>query len=263
MILKLIEGKLYTLYSGKEPFEVEECFKDELIDLCYDLCIKKGMGLEDSEIFNFTLKEGIHSPELCYRIKLKYGCDDKDCDDSCGIVKAILLPEIKNYSPSCQTCYYSDNGERPCNRHLNKLKPDYLKGVECALNNYIHYRPFENPNKIQMKRFKFYKEESDRWYVDLPDWTGTKEDLELVAGADTMLEYMSEGEKEIWLVLSEEKFENGDTLEFIRLATEFENGAFYLMKNYKGIEINLELWLCDVLNFVFKKFPKVLYLQKI
>ena len=169
----------------------------------------------------------------------------------------------KNYSPSCQTCYYSDNGERPCNRHLNKLKPDYLKGVECALNNYIHYRPFENPNKIQMKRFKFYKEESDRWYVDLPDWTGTKEDLELVAGADTMLEYMSEGEKEIWLVLSEEKFENGDTLEFIRLATEFENGAFYLMKNYKGIEINLELWLCDVLNFVFKKFPKVLYLQKI
>lgn len=111
-----------------------------------------------------------------------------------------------------------------------------------------------------MKRLKFYKEIDNRWYVDLPDWTGTKEDLELVAGADTMLDYMADGESEIWLVLSDEKFDNADTLEFVRLATEIENGAFYLMKSYKGIELNLDLWLCDVTKFVFGDFPKTIFI---
>lgn len=44
--------------------------------------------------------------------------------------------------PSCSTCYYSKNGKTTCDRHLNKIKPDYSKGVECAYNNYAHYRPF-------------------------------------------------------------------------------------------------------------------------
>jgi hypothetical protein len=146
MKLQLKENKLFVLYENKEPYEVKECYVDELIDLCYDLCIKKEMGLEDSEIFNTSLKESISTPELCYRIEIKFGCEDPDCDDSCGTVEAILLPEIKDYSPSCQTCYYSKNGERPCDRHLNSLKPNYNKGVECALNNFIHYRNFDEFN---------------------------------------------------------------------------------------------------------------------
>lgn len=45
--------------------------------------------------------------------------------------------------PSCQTCYYSGNGKHSCDRHVNKLQPDYSKGVECAYNNHAHYRPFK------------------------------------------------------------------------------------------------------------------------
>ena len=78
-----------------------------------------------------------------------------------------------------------------------------------------------------MKRLKFYKESDNRWYVDLPEWIGSKAELEMVAGADSMLEYMAEGERQVWLVLSEKEFENADKLEFLRLATEIENGAFY------------------------------------
>lgn len=112
-----------------------------------------------------------------------------------------------------------------------------------------------------MKRLKFYKESDNRWYVDLPEWTGSKAELEMVSGADSMLEYMAEGEGQVWLVLSEQEFENADKLEFLRLATEIENGAFYKLDKYRGIEIGLEMWLCDVTKFVFGDFPKTIFLS--
>lgn len=112
-----------------------------------------------------------------------------------------------------------------------------------------------------MKRLKFYKESDNRWYVDLPEWTGSKAELEMVDGADNMLEYMAEGEGQVWLVLSEQEFENADKLEFLRLATEIENGAFYKLDKYRGIKIGLEMWLCDVTKFVFGDFPKTIFLS--
>ena len=112
-----------------------------------------------------------------------------------------------------------------------------------------------------VKTLKFYKESDNRWYVDLPEWEGSKSELEMVAGADSMLEYMAEGEEQVWLILSEQEFENSDKLEFLRLATEIENGAFYKLDKYKGIEIELEMWLCDVTKFVFGDFPKTIFLS--
>jgi len=112
-----------------------------------------------------------------------------------------------------------------------------------------------------MKRLKFHKESDNRWYVDLPEWTGSKAELEMVSGADSMLEYMAEGEEQVWLILSEQEFENADKLEFLRLATEIENGAFYKIEKYRGIKIGLEMWLCDVTKFVFGDFPKTIFLS--
>lgn len=112
-----------------------------------------------------------------------------------------------------------------------------------------------------MKKFRFYKESTQRWYVDLPEWTGSQADLEMVCGADTMLEYMAEGNDEVNLYLSVDPFENSDTLEYVRNATELENGAFYIMPMYKGIQLNLEVWLCDVTLWVFNEFPKTIYLS--
>jgi hypothetical protein len=39
-----------------------------------------------------------------------------------------------------------------------------------------------------MKTFKFEKEKDNRWYIILPEWTGEKEELEMVCGADSMLD---------------------------------------------------------------------------
>lgn len=112
-----------------------------------------------------------------------------------------------------------------------------------------------------MKKLKFCKETDGRWFVDLPDWDGGKDALEMVAGADTMLDIMAEGEREVILLLSERYFDNSDVLEFKSLAEDLGNGAYYKLEKYKGIEMNHELWLCDVTLFVMGKFPEKIYIS--
>ena len=112
-----------------------------------------------------------------------------------------------------------------------------------------------------MKTYKFYKEAPNRWYIDLPEWKGSKADLEMVAGADHMLDYMAEGENEVYLVISEEWFERADSLKLLQL-NEY-SGADYFLEKYRGIDIQLKMWLCDVTKFVFGKFPETIYISKI
>lgn len=111
-----------------------------------------------------------------------------------------------------------------------------------------------------LRQFKFYKDEGT-WYVDLPEWEGSRADLAMVSGADTMLDIISQGENDIKVLLSTEDFDGSNRLEFIRESPEVGEGSWYLMKTYKGIEYNLELWLCDVTIFVFGGFPKNIYIS--
>ena len=67
-----------------------------------------------------------------------------------------------------------------------------------------------------MRTFKFYKETTNRWYVDLPEWEGVKEELEMVSGADTFLEILSQGEETVHVVLSTVPFEGCEVLELLR-----------------------------------------------
>ena len=54
-----------------------------------------------------------------------------------------------------------------------------------------------------IRQFKFYKEETGRWYVDLPEWEGEKDELEMVAGADIFLEILAQDEPEVYVTLSD------------------------------------------------------------
>lgn len=121
--------------------------------------------------------------------------------------------------------------------------------------------PAGGTKKVNMLRqFKFYKDEGT-WYVDLPEWEGSRADLAMVSGADTMLDIVSQGENDIKVLLSTEDFDGSNRLEFLRESPEVGEGSWYLMKTYKGIEYNLELWLCDVTIFVFGGFPKNIYIS--
>ena len=46
-----------------------------------------------------------------------------------------------------------------------------------------------------MRTFRFYKDEIG-WFVDLPEWTGEKWELQMVAGADLFLEMINSGDDE-------------------------------------------------------------------
>lgn len=112
-----------------------------------------------------------------------------------------------------------------------------------------------------MKNLKFYKEKDGRWYVDLPEWTGSKADLEMVCGADTLLDKLSKEGNRVVCQVSEIPVEKFELLQFIREADEWKNGAFYRMASIFGKQINMELWLCDVTRFVFGYFPRQIYLS--
>src|SRR5574338_1054899 len=110
-----------------------------------------------------------------------------------------------------------------------------------------------------MTKYRFYKDPENKWFIDLPSWPGEKAELQMVCGADTMLEYMAEGNDVVFVYISESEFGGCDTL--IMLPEVLPSGAYYLMQRIRGIEINLEMWLCDVTKFVFRKFPEKLYLS--
>jgi hypothetical protein len=113
------------------------------------------------------------------------------------------------------------------------------------------------------RRFKFEKE-LDGWFVDLPEWEGSKADLQMVMGADTFLEILCEGEWNVWLTLSTEPFDGCNTLELLHYGIEpsevdVEEGAWYKLTSYRGIEFDLDMWLCEVTRFVFGNLPQKIY----
>lgn len=111
-----------------------------------------------------------------------------------------------------------------------------------------------------MREFRFYREPSHRWYVDLPDWPGEKADLEMVSGADTMLDVLAQGEGEINLIISTESIPGALCLEFIMETPEIGEGAQYLFIDHFN---TFEVWLCDVTKFVFGNFPENIWIVPI
>lgn len=103
----------------------------------------------------------------------------------------------------------------------------------------------------------FYKQTDQRWFVDLPEWKGDKDDLEMVMGADTMLDILSQGENKISLYVSIEPFNNYQYI--LTLKEEIYDGGLYDLSSDNH---NFEVWLCSVTKFVFNYLPKKIYLSK-
>ncbi|WP_343691922.1 DUF6717 family protein [Chitinophaga sp.] len=109
------------------------------------------------------------------------------------------------------------------------------------------------------KIFRFYKTDKGSWYIDLPEWTDGIEALQMVEGADTMLDTVSNQARECYLELSDSPFENADVLLLRENLEASITGGIYLMPHYKGTEINQQMWLCGVTTFVFNGLPEKIY----
>jgi hypothetical protein len=90
---------------------------------------------------------------------------------------------------------------------------------------------------------QFYKDK-EGWFIDLPEFIeeghGTKGNLAMVSGADTMLDKLANNKKRITLRI------------------ETENYMF------TSAEHTHRVWLCPVTKYVFGgKYPNKIYIQKV
>lgn len=111
-----------------------------------------------------------------------------------------------------------------------------------------------------MKRdFRFYKVVNGDWYIDLPEWKGDAEDLQMVQGADEWLDLVSSG-TEVTLTIADIDFDNADFMTLIRVGeTNLGGGGNYFLEHYQDRNVNLKIWLCDVVVFIFGKYPQRIY----
>ena len=105
-----------------------------------------------------------------------------------------------------------------------------------------------------MMLLKFAKE-NKKWYIDLPKWTGKKSALRMVSGADTLLDYIANGDSFVYLYASFEEFKSSDSIILINKC--WFNGA-----NYENKKHGLKIWLCDVTKFVMGRFPDKIFFAK-
>jgi hypothetical protein len=114
------------------------------------------------------------------------------------------------------------------------------------------------------KIFRFYKDVNKEWFIDIPEWTGSKADLEMVQGADTMLDIVSNHSEECFLKMSDESFDGAEmlTLERARIQNH-GGGGDYILEKYQSETINHKMWLCEVTRHVFNGLPENIYFRKV
>jgi hypothetical protein len=114
-----------------------------------------------------------------------------------------------------------------------------------------------------MKQYRFVKEDGG-WYIDLPEYLekgGSKGDLAMVAGADTMLDIIAAGNKTVDVTLDTTPFAEADLIELVEVCAPSMGGGYYVMQNYNGQPVKHRMWLCDVTNFVFGYLPPAIYIK--
>jgi hypothetical protein len=115
-----------------------------------------------------------------------------------------------------------------------------------------------------MQSHKFIKT-GHEWFIDLPEYLaqgGTKEDLQMVEGADKMLDMMAGNSDNVTLRIAKEPFDNADLLVLTEKCDPYIGGGYYLMKYYEGMEVNRSMWLCQVTEFVFGDLPEKIFVRK-
>ena len=115
---------------------------------------------------------------------------------------------------------------------------------------------------MSIRNLRFVKE-SAGWFIDLPDWTGSHDELQMIAGADKLLEFAAQGRNEVNVRLLRK-----NTTEPVKIALArrqySHGGAIYDVIGYTGAKFTSkvlpvdEIWICSVTRYVLHVFPEVL-----
>lgn len=181
-------------------------------------------------------------------------------------VEVIIIPDIESVNWGRGVGYETNEFAPPpdiYNISATQIRKEINEGIEdwkTKVNPKIHHA-LKIYLEANIKTYRFYKENGTTWYADIPEWTGSKEELMMVAGADTMLDVLSNRGIEIDLDISKKNFPGAMSLELLRVGQNEGGGYYRMMRN--GHEIMPELWLCDVTKFVFNgPMPEVIYIRQ-
>lgn len=106
-------------------------------------------------------------------------------------------------------------------------------------------------------KLQFYKEQLGNWYFFYPEWEGDISDLQMVAGADKMLDNISHGFPQVSLECSLQPMEASLILSLVQEPDDWGDGADYKVEGkWEG-----QIWLCYVTACLFKHYPKKIYLK--
>ena len=121
-------------------------------------------------------------------------------------------------------------------------------------------------SSVESIQTHIFKKEEGRWYIHLPEYLEqgwSKKDLEMVEGADKLLNTIACGRNRVTLRLSAEPFDGADVLELMDHCEAPKGGAVYLLDTCHGKEIGSFIWICDIALFVFGDMPEYIYFQRV
>lgn len=116
-----------------------------------------------------------------------------------------------------------------------------------------------------MQTHMFVKEDN-QWFIDLPEYIangGSKGDLQMVAGADTMLEMMAAGNDRVTIELDRKPFNGADELKLLEVCDPSLGGGIYIMETFEGKKLMHQMWLCAVTEFVFGDLPEKIFVKRV
>ena len=99
--------------------------------------------------------------------------------------------------------------------------------------------------------------EDGRWFVILPEYDGDQEDLEMVDGADTFLDFLTEDG--LYVTVDVSLDDTGNYPIVLKLVAHDVIGGTYQVENLEGF--NREVWLCSVVHFIYGEHPENIYFK--
>jgi hypothetical protein len=90
---------------------------------------------------------------------------------------------------------------------------------------------------------------------------GTIGDLQMVDGADKMLDIVSKGSNDVTLEIDTKPFENADKLILLEKCDPLIGGGYYYLEYFEKTEVRHRMWLCVVSEFVFNGLPEQIFIR--
>lgn len=118
-----------------------------------------------------------------------------------------------------------------------------------------------------------FQKHNKRWYAVIPNYPGKPSDLEMLMGANTMLDILDKEDVGIVeLEMSTSPFTNNhkkmlnvenmhNVLLKIGDNDYHHDGCTYYVDHIGGIKIGFVIWLCEATEFIFDCMPSKIYVK--